>query len=130
MQSHVWIIRGCLRPVIDVEYYGNKEKNAPSVEEVKKQLEVMSGVLEREYGKKPIIYTTYKVYDKYIREHFKNYPLWIRNVYYPPFIGGKGDWIFWQYSDTDSMLGCRGKEISIDRDVFRGNEKELKKYLI
>lgn len=123
-------LQGCLYPVIDVEYYGDKEKNPPSMKEVKKQLEVMLEMLEREYGKKPVIYTTYKVYHKYIGEYFNDYPLWIRNVYYPPLFGGQGEWVFWQYSDTDSMSGYLGEEKSIDRDVFRGSEKELRKYLI
>lgn len=43
----VGALQGCLYPVIDVEYYGDKEKNPPSMKEVKKQLEVMLEMLER-----------------------------------------------------------------------------------
>lgn len=123
-------LRGCLCPVVDVEYYGNKEKNPPSVKEVKKQLGVLLQMLEKEYGKKPIIYTTYQVHKKYIGENFGDYPLWIRNVYYFPFFGKKGNWSFWQYTDTEKMPGFQGEEECIDRDVFRGGREELEEYLI
>lgn len=123
-------LQGCLCPVVDVEYYGDKEKNPPSVQDVKEQLGIMLKMLEKEYGKKPVIYTTYQVYGKFIKNNFGEYPLWLRNVYYPPIFGKKGKWIFWQYSDTEKLSGYQGEEELIDRDVFRGNEKELKKYII
>lgn len=123
-------LQGCLCPVVDVEYYGNKEKNPPSLRDVKRELGILLELLEETYGKKPIIYTTYQVHNKYIGDNFGDYPLWIRNVYYYPMFGKRGDWQFWQYSDTGRMSGYQGVESCIDRDVFRGSREELKKYMI
>lgn len=123
-------LRGCLCPVVDVEYYGDKEKNPPPEKDVVEQLGIVLELLERTYGKKPIIYTTYQVYKKYIGDNFGDYPLWIRNVYYYPLFGKRGKWKFWQYTDTERMSGYQGTEACIDRDVFRGSREELKKYVI
>ena len=121
---------GCLCPVVDVEYYGDKEKNPPSVRDVKRELGILLELLEETYGMKPIIYTTYQVHNKYIGEYFRDYPLWIRNVYYYPMFGKRGKWKFWQYSDTEKMSGYEGAEAGIDRDVFRGSREALERYVI
>jgi len=117
---------GSLVPVADVEFYADKEKNPPGKESVVAQLKEFLELLEKEYGRKPIIYTTYKVYKKYIKGSFNKYPLWIRNVYYPP-SDIKNGWQFWQYSDTGSLQGVKG---DVDLDVFYGTKKELEELII
>ena len=130
-----WYIRtvgdldGKLCPAVDVEYYGGKEMNPPDRDETVRQLRQCLETLEGHYGKKPVIYTTYKVYRRYIEENFGDYPLWIRNVYYPPWDLGE-DWQSWQYMDTAVLEGYEGAEPCIDLDVFAGTEAELKEYLI
>ena len=125
----VGTLTGNLIPVIDVEYYGKKEKNPPSKEEVRSNLQTMLDLLEKEYQVKPMIYTTYKVYHTYIKDTFKEYPLWIRNVYYPPVDVIEG-WDIWQYSDTGILDGYTGKEVYIDQNVFYGTKEQLKEYLV
>lgn len=85
--------------------------------------------LEKEYGVKPIVYTTYTVYNKYIRGEFEDYPLWIRNVYYPPADIGR-QWSFWQYSDTGTLSGTFGEEKYVDLNIFREDWEELEKLLV
>lgn len=68
---------------------------------------------------KPVIYTTYSVYYQYIKGGFKEYPLWIRNVYFPPDWHMKGEWTFWQYTDTAVMNGYAGNEKYIDRNMIK-----------
>ena len=85
--------------------------------------------LEEEYGVKPIIYTTNTVYNQYIRNGFEDYPLWIRNVYYPPIDIGR-QWTFWQYSDTGTLSGTYGEEKYIDLNVYRESIDELEKLLV
>lgn len=123
-------LSGKLAPVIDIEYYGDKEANPPDVDEVIKNLQEMLDELEKEYQTKPIIYTTYKVYKRYIQGNFDNYPLWIRNVYYLPF-DIKNEWTFWQFSDRTVLDGYKGQgqEKYIDRNVFCGTLEELEGYL-
>ena len=54
---------GMLPPVIDLEFYGDKEQNPPDRVEVEKQLKTMLILLEEHYNQKPIIYATEKSYE-------------------------------------------------------------------
>lgn len=119
-----------LVPVVDVEYYGDKERNPPKKETVAKELGELLRILEEHYGVRPIIYTTYKVWRGYIRNEFESYPLWIRNVYYPPDMDMKGRWVFWQYTDRAVLDGYDGAEKYIDRNVFAGSMEELEDGLV
>lgn len=118
----VGTLQGKLAPVIDLEYYGDKERNPPSKEDVKTNLTAMLHALEEHYHVKPIIYTTYKAYRDFIKGEFEEYPLWIRNVYYPPIYM---EWTFWQYSDREVLEGYEGSEKYIDRNVFRGSPEKM-----
>ena len=119
-------LSGKLVPAVDVEYYGKKEANPPQKEDVVRELKDMLEKLEENYGAKPIIYTTYKVYYKYIKDEFDDYPLWIRNVYFSPNVDLRGKWTLWQYSDSGVLEGYQGDEKYIDQNVFCGTEEELK----
>lgn len=122
-------LKGKLAPAIDIEYYGEKEKDPPKQEAVRKELRDMLEILEEHYQKTPVIYTTYKVYDRYLKGEFEEYPLWLRNVYYPP-MGDLGEkWTFWQYTDRAVLEGYEGEEKYIDRNVFRGTLDELEELL-
>lgn len=121
---------GRLVPAVDVEYYQDKRKNKPDVEKTRKSLQECLDTLEEEYGKKPVIYTTLPVYYRYIKGNFKEYPLWIRNVYYPAGIGLGEKWTFWQYDDKSKLDGYEGDTEYIDRNVFHGSKKELEKELV
>ncbi len=123
-------LEGKLAPVIDVEFYGDKEKNPPPKEEVVTQLRKMLETLEECYQVKPIIYTTYSAYHHYIRDEFTTYPLWIRNVYYQPFLLSGNTWSFWQYTDTAVLDGYQGAEKYIDMNVFMGTREELQKITV
>lgn len=122
-------LTGKLAPVVDVEYYGDKEKHPPEEESVRENLQSMLTLLEKEYRMKPILYTTYSVYKKYIRGHFDDYPLWIRNVYYYPNLDLGDVWTFWQFTDRARLTGYEGKEAYIDMNVFLGDGEELKQYI-
>lgn len=123
-------LAGKLIPVVDVEYYGNKEKNPPDKKDVSENLTTFLSELEEEYGVKPMIYTTYKVYYRYIKDRFTEYPLWIRNVYYKPNGDLGRQWDFWQYSDTARLEGYNGREKYIDCNVFYGLPEQLSGYVV
>lgn len=109
-------------PVVDIEYYGDKKSNKPTAEECEEILRPLLERLEEYYGTKPIIYTTLSVYNRYVRENFSDYPLWIRNVFCEPqFIS----WKFWQYSDKGELYGFTGEEKYIDLNVYNGSEEEF-----
>ena len=123
-------LSGKLVPAVDVEFYGDKESNPPAKEEVVAELKKMLTALEDYYQVKPVIYSTYTIYNKYIKGEFEDYPLWIRNVYYPP-VGNLGnEWIFWQYTDTAVLEGYEGTEKYIDMNVFKGTAGEFNELIV
>ncbi|MFT8319966.1 MAG: GH25 family lysozyme [Bacillus sp. (in: firmicutes)] len=120
--------KNTLPPVIDVEFYGDKEKNPPNPVQVEKELKDMIQILEEHYDKQVILYATEKAYNLYIKNRFDNCDIWIRNVYKKPALTDKRKWTFWQYADKGQLAGYNGKEKFIDLNVFNGNEKEFAEY--
>lgn len=114
-----------LPPVVDFEFYGDKEKNPPEKSKVCKQLKIMLDKLEEHYNRKPIIYATESAYNMYLNKDFKDYDLWIRSVYRKPKISG---WKFWQYSNRTELDGYSGDEKFIDMNVFGGSENDFEEY--
>ena len=97
--STVEPFEGMLPPVIDLEFYGDKEKNPPEREQVTEQLKIMLDRLEEYYHQKPIIYATEKSYKLYLSNDFDDYDIWIRNVLTKPQLSDGRSWTFWQYTN-------------------------------
>ena len=127
--QNVGSLSGKLAPVVDAEYYGKKNENPPGEGVVRHNLQKILSRLEGEYHIKPILYTTYSFYRRYIQGCFEGYPIWIRNVYYSPDLDFGSSWTFWQYTDQAELSGYKGKEKCIDKNVFCGNREELKQYI-
>lgn len=122
-QAHNFIdtvgeLKGDLIPVVDFEYYGDKEKNRPDKEKVLRELHTFLEILEKEYGVKPMIYTLKNIYSVYLDGEVDGYPLWVRNVFYPAALDGWSDYFMWQYLDTAQLEGYSGGEKYIDMDVL------------
>ena len=117
-------IDNIILPIVDIEFYGDKEKNLPDKEEVIKQLKSFLEIVESQYHTKPIIYTTQKFYALYMEE-FNEYPLWIRNVFTKPKLSNDREWIFWQYTDKGKLEGYNGEEEFIDLNVFNGTRSQF-----
>jgi len=120
---------GMLPPVIDLEFYGDKEKNIPERSEVEAQLKIMLVMLEEHYHQKPIIYATEKTYALYLSNDYEDYDIWIRNVISRPKLSDGRDWTFWQFTNRDKMAGYKGEEKYIDVNVFHGSIEEYTAYL-
>jgi len=117
-----------LPPVIDLEFYGDKEQNPPKQDQVRKELTVMLDRLEEHYSMKPIIYATEKSYALYLAGSFQAYDIWIRNVITTPQLSDHREWTFWQYTDRGKLAGYQGTEKYIDMNVFNGNKEDFLKY--
>lgn len=117
-----------LPPVIDIEFYGDNEKNPPSPEAVTKQLQVMTETLQEYYGMPPIIYATEKSYLLYISNSFNECDIWIRNVMFSPKLPDNRQWTFWQYTNREQLKGYSGSEKFIDVNVFYGTADEFRNY--
>lgn len=119
---------GMLPPVVDVEFYGDKEKNLPDRAEVERQLKTLLNRLEEHYGQKPILYATEKSYRLYLSDDYQDYDIWIRNVISKPALSDDRAWTFWQYTNREKLDGYHGVEKYIDRNVFRGSVEEFDAY--
>lgn len=118
--NSVKLLEGDFAPVLDFE----QESETMSVAEIRKNAKAWLNYVERHYGVRPIIYTNGHMYNKYIKGHFKNYPLWIANyqtnnifesIYHPQLK-------FWQYSERGRVKGINGH---VDFNAFLGEEHEL-----
>ena len=121
---------GMLPPVIDLEFYGDKETNPPTREYVDTQLKAMLQALEDHYGQKPIIYATEKSYALYLSGDYDEYDIWIRNVLTKPALSDHRGWTFWQYTNREKLRGYHGVEKYIDMNVFNGSTQEFNEYII
>ena len=119
---------GMLPPVIDFEFYGDKQKDPPKKEEVCNLLDELIALIEEHYGMKPIIYATEISYDLYLAGGYEDYDIWIRNVITAPKMVDDRAWTFWQYTNRGRLDGYDGEEKFIDINVYSGTKKEFESY--
>jgi lysozyme len=112
---------GDLPPVVDVEMDDDMPR-----EEVSKQLKTWLYLVELKYSIRPIIYTHYKFYNKFIAGEFDKYPIWIAKYgsSEAPRLGGAARWWFWQYGNKGKVKGIDGY---VDLNVFYDSKEELDK---
>jgi len=116
-------IKGHLVPVVDVEYYGDKEVNPPNKEDVVRELKIFLDILEKQYNVKVMIYTRPDIYDKYLKGEFDEYKKWISCLYMPISWKYKDDWYIWQFLNVGELKGYTGGEKYIDLNVLNKNKK-------
>ncbi|TGL60998.1 glycoside hydrolase family 25 protein [Leptospira sarikeiensis] len=111
-----------LPPVADLEFVGNC-KERPPMQDIKKEIGDFLIILEKHYGKKPILYLTYEFIDSYLKDSFLEYPVWIRDIFGHPSSSFERNWIIWQYHSRARIKGIEGP---VDLNVWRGNYESLK----
>ena len=122
-------LKGRLVPVVDVEYYGDKEKNPPDKEDVVRELTSFLDALEKHYGIKPMIYTRADIYEKYLQGIAGEYKMWMSSLYTPLRWNYKGDWYIWQYLNRGVLNGYTGGEKYIDLNVLN-KDKDLNDLIV
>ena len=122
-------MEGRLLPVVDVEYYGDKEQNPPEKDDVIRELRIYLEIIEEEYGIKPLIYTRLDIYDKYLKGEFDEYKKWISSLYTPISWNYKDDWYIWQYLNRGELEGYTGGERYIDLNVLN-KDKALEDLIV
>lgn len=97
-------------------------------EEAVPEMREMLQEMERHYGKKPVIYTTVDFYEAILAGGaLSEYPIWVRSTKHHPSVRyGDRNWHFWQYQSDGSVPGIG---TAVDRNVFRGDEKEWQRWL-
>lgn len=108
-----------LPAVIDVEVNVSDNK-----EVVRENIKVMIEMLTETYGKRPILYVTYDTYNTFVKGHFEECNIWIRDIIKPPVLTDKREWTFWQYCNRGRIKGI---DTYVDINVFHGTEEELYK---
>lgn len=121
----VEICQGMLPPVVDVEFYGNKRENPPEPEQVERELQDYLEAVQQAYGMTPVIYANKEIWELYLRGRFDDYPLWIRNIWREPELGG---WTFWQYTNRGRLGGFSGDEKYVDLNVFYGTLDQWREF--
>ncbi len=127
-EQAAWFIRNVpksamhLPPVLDAEWNHSSKtcKRHPEPEVVRTELKRFMDIVERHYGKRPIIYTTVDFHRDNLVGHFNNYHFWVRSVAAPPQdTYASRRWAFWQYTSTGVIPGI---ENETDINVFAGNK--------
>lgn len=114
---NVSLSAGDLPPVLDVETIGKS-----SAEDLQTAVKIWLDRIEKHYGVKPILYTSYKFKKRYLNDSmFNAYPYWIAH-YYVDSVRYEGNWHFWQHTDVGSVPGIKEK---VDLNVFNGSLEEL-----
>lgn len=118
-----------LPPVLDMEWYHDSKtcKRIPTRAEIHAEMRTFLNIVERYYGKRPVIYVTVDFHRDRLVGAFTDYPIWVRSVAGHPVIRyGDRDWTFWQYTATGRVPGVKG---NVDRNTFDGNQREFLKFL-
>jgi lysozyme len=116
-------------PVLDAEWNDASPtcKTRPSPSNVVAELQTFLTIIERHYGKRPIIYTSVDFHADNLRGQLNGYPFWLRSTAAHPSVRYPGrQWLFWQYTGTGLIPGING---IADINVFAGNRQTWIKWL-
>jgi lysozyme len=112
-----------LPPVIDLEHEGSCWDKT-LIKDIVGEIDIFLRKLEKRYNKTPIIYTTNRIYNRFVKgTKLERYPVWIRSIYQTPRLKDH-QWQFWQYSSRGKIKGIQGYT---DLNVFNGSRKEFSK---
>jgi lysozyme len=110
--------KGDLPPVLDIE----KLPKEQSLKNMKLGLNRWLKAIEAHYKVKPIIYTSEKYYDDFLKEEFSDYLFWIANYnFYREKIGE--NWLFWQFTEKATIPGIKG---NVDANIYNGDLEQLR----
>lgn len=118
-RNSVKLVTNDLPPILDVE---NADIDM-------KDVNIWLEMAEKYYGVKPIIYSSYYFFVRYMKGKVNNYPVWLYyNTKYklrPAF--DANEVLFLQYSQHGKVNGIYG---DVDLDLFLGDSEKFKQLLI
>lgn len=106
---------------IDVEDYGNPE--GYDDHNIALNLREMIDILS-ESGRKVLIYSNKKGYERYVRNNFDNLPVWVCSFSGPPV--DEINWTLWQHSHLSRIDGI---DSPVDLNTFNGDRKSFQSWL-
>ncbi len=113
-------------PVIDLEFGGNCLSDLPPGQVIG-EIQDFIRILRAHYGTMPMIYSTNEFYKKYISDHFRDCPIWIRSIYSSPDLNDNREWTFWQYANRGRVKGIKGL---VDLNVYKGSHEQFNRLLM
>jgi lysozyme len=86
-------------------------------------------LIEKEYSRTPIIYTTTLFWNQITVEDFSRFPLWTANIgFESPFIPKSwGTWTFWHYTESATLEGTSSDRAAMI--LFNGSVEELQTFI-
>lgn len=130
-----WFIRNVLREAGTLPHVLDMEWNPlsptcrlrPPAATVKREMRTFLTMIERHYGKRPIIYTSIDFYEDNDLSDFEGYQWWLRSVAaHPDDRYDDERFLFWQYTGTGIVPGIEG---DADINVFEGSEAQWQAWL-
>jgi lysozyme len=129
-----WFIRHvprdptALPPVLDMEWNHQSPtcQLRPNGAKVRAEAKRFLDILERHYGRRPVVYTTVDFFQDTQISQLKNTRFWVRSVAgHPSEIYPGHDWTFWQYTGTGVVPGV---QTPVDINVFAGTQDQWSKW--
>lgn len=96
---------GTLVPMVDVEDSGVDGMGAANL---RRELMVFCRLVEKEYGRKPVIYTSSGIYSKWLNGEFDDCGMWIARYGIKPHLKGNIGYQIWQFTEHGRVDGIRG----------------------
>ena len=113
---------GTLPMTIDLEQSGDC-KTMPRKEAFRADLAAFVSKVQEAYGRRPVLYINYAIYDRYFKGENDSYKLWIADTSHEsPAIADGAAWTLWQYGWHGRVAGISGE---VDLDVFNGTQSML-----
>ncbi len=121
-----WFIRNVPRGadlphVLDMEWTPHSKTCTlrPDAKTVRAEAQRFLDILERHYGRRPIVYTTVDFYADTGIGRLPKTEFWLRSVAgHPRNVYPRAVWRFWQYTGTGLVPGVQGR---VDINVFNGS---------
>lgn len=115
-----------LPPMLDVELTSKQIHKLGGINALFHEMLSWLHIVERETGKKPILYVGQNFINKYLPQapkELQDYNIWIaRYGQYRPYV----KLLYWQLSPFGRVRGING---SVDIDVFNGSMEQFKRYV-
>ena len=118
-----------LPPVLDMEWNHQSRScsRKPDAATVRAEATVFLDMLERHYGKRPLVYTTPDFYWDTALGQLPRTQFWLRSVAAHPSERYPGEgWSFWQYTGTGIVPGFARP---VDINAFSGSYAQWEKWI-
>ena len=110
---------GVLPATVDLEESADC-KTMPAKAAFRKDLAAFVAKIRSVYGRPPILYINYRIYDKYFKGEKDSYTFWIADVNHAA--PSMPAWTMWQYGWHGRVAGIVDE---VDLDVFNGTPEEF-----